>query len=70
MINLEVITTGGVLGRKLMEDPEEMAYALSAMIEVSYPKGLQEIADCIPFGEHADIAEFLEGLAKAIRGAS
>lgn len=67
MISLDVSITGSELGSKLIQDCEEMAYALKAMAEDHDPRDFDDIFDYIPYGDAKPICEFLEGLLGAIK---
>ncbi|GAB1361787.1 hypothetical protein MASR1M32_10230 [Rhodobacter sp.] len=69
MIYLDASYSGGTLGSALAKDPEELAYALCALIDEGALENAREIADLAPYGRAGDIVTFLRELADKIEEA-
>lgn len=69
MIHLEASYSGATLGGALANDPEELAYALCALIDYGAMENAAEIADLAPYGRAGDIVTFLRKLADKIEAA-
>lgn len=68
MINLDAQYSGGQLGRALIQEPEELAYALQEFADGEQEKTIDEVAEY--FAGNADqTANFLRRLADKIETA-
>ena len=67
MLTFDVTLSGGQIGSRLIDDEEEMAYALEAMANDAAPNTYQRVAEEIPYGKHQEICAFLMQLHDAIK---
>lgn len=65
MITLEMQASGEFLGRMLVNDAEEMSYALKAMAEDADKDLGEDLADYM-CGDHEPVCKFLRTLADQI----
>lgn len=70
MISFDITVTGGMIGSRLAEDPEELGYALKALIEEAPDDLGKEIAKYNDEADCTTMAEFLRLLADQIEAAS
>lgn len=67
MIHLDLTISGGILGGKLAQDPEEASYAITAMIEEAPSDFGEELAE---YSAHApDLVSSLRTLADQVEAA-
>lgn len=69
MITIETQISGGEIGRKLADDPEELFYALEAMAEVNWRDLGGELAEHCWGSSAEKIAALLKHLLENVEGA-
>lgn len=70
MIGFEHYVSGGEVGRKLAQDPEELGYALKELLDNGSDKMGAEVAEYLDPSDADAVVDFLRLLADQIEAAT